>query len=140
MARIKLDVPKQFHFKTTIPVRITDINYGGHMGNDALLSILHEARIQFLKNWNYTEQDIEGAGLIMADVAIQYKNEAFAGDELVIEMTAFDFSLTSFDIFYYITEKKTGKIIALAKTNMVTFDYSEKKMLEVPLLFIQKFK
>ncbi len=140
MARIKLDVPKQFHFKTTIPVRITDINYGGHMGNDALLSILHEARIQFLKNWNYTEQDIEGAGLIMADVAIQYKNEAFAGDELVIEMTAFDFSLTSFDIFYYITEKKTEKIIALAKTNMVTFDYSEKKMLEVPLLFIQKFK
>lgn len=140
MARIKLEVPKSYHFKTIISVRITDVNYGGHMGNDALLSILHEARIQFLKNWNYTEQNVEGAGLIMADVAIQYKNEAFAGDELVIEMTAFDFSLTSFDIFYYITEKKSEKVIALAKTNMVTFDYSERKMMEVPNAFVEKFK
>lgn len=140
MGRIKLDVPKSFHFKTTIPVRITDVNYGGHMGNDALLSIMHEARIQFLKKWNYSEMNVEGAGLIMADVAIQYKNEAFAGDELEIEMTAYDFALTSFDLFYYITEKKSQKVIALAKTNMVTFNYQERKMMEVPFSFASIFQ
>ncbi len=139
MARIKLEIPKNFHFKTIIPVRITDINYGGHMGNDALLSILHEARIQFLKNWNFTEQNVAGAGLIMADVAIQYKNEAFAGDELVIEMTAYDFALTSFDLFYYITEKTSNKIIAIAKTNMVTFNYQDRKIMEVPASFSSIF-
>ena len=54
MARIKIAVPPQFTFSTQIPVRITDINYGGHLGNDALLALLHEARVQFLRRYGYT--------------------------------------------------------------------------------------
>ena len=57
MARIKIELPDNFPFTTSIPVRITDINYGGHVGNDTVLSIIHEARMQFLKSmaiqkWN----------------------------------------------------------------------------------------
>jgi hypothetical protein len=44
-----------------------DINYGGHLGNDAVLSLVHEARVRFLKQQGYTENNIEGAGIIMAD-------------------------------------------------------------------------
>jgi hypothetical protein len=39
MARVKIDLPDKFIFKTEIPIRINDINYGGHLGNDAVLSI-----------------------------------------------------------------------------------------------------
>jgi acyl-CoA thioesterase FadM len=139
MSRIKLEVPKQFHFSTTITVRVTDLNYGGHMGNDALLSLMHEARYRFLQKWGYTEMNLEGANLIMADVGIQYKAEAFAGDELKFEMTAYDFSVTSFDLFYYITRVSDGKTVALGKTNMVCYSYEEKKMKEVPQKFIALF-
>lgn len=132
MARIKLEVPKQFHYKTIVDVRISDINYGNHMGNDALLSILHESRIRFLANIKCTEMDVFGASLIMSDVAIQYKNEAYHQDQLLIEITAFDFAPTSFDLFYYVTRTSDQKIIALAKTNMVCYDYTNKKMMEVP--------
>lgn len=140
MARIKLDVPKQFHYKTEVDVRISDINYGNHMGNDSLLSILHEARIRFLKNYNCKELDMYGVSLIMSDVAIQYKNEAYHGDVLQIEITAFDFSVTSFDLFYYITRKTDQKVIALAKTNMVCYNYDEKKMKDVPEQFVNLFQ
>jgi len=139
MARIKLEVPRQFHFHTNVDVRITDLNYGGHLGNDALLGLMHEARSRFLKDRGYTEMDLEGISLIMADVAIQYKAEAFAGDQLKFEMTAYDFSVTSFDLFYYITRPADGKVIALAKTNMVCFDYRERKMKEVPEKFSMLF-
>lgn len=139
MARIKLDVPKSFPFSTTIQVRVTDLNYGGHMGNDTMLSLMHEARNRFLKHYGYTEMDMEGAGLIMSDVAVQYKAEAFAGDELVFEMTAFDFSVTSFDLFYYITRSADKKLIAIAKTNMVCFDYDQRRMKDVPETFKAKF-
>lgn len=139
MARIKLDIPKQFPFKTEVDVRISDINYGNHMGNDALLSILHEARIRFLKNYNCKELDMFGVSLIMSDVAIQYKNEAYHGDVLQIEVTAFDFSVTSFDLFYYITRKSDQKVIAVAKTNMVCYNYDEKKMKDVPEQFVNLF-
>ena len=46
MARIKLTLPERFPFTTTIPIRITDLNYGGHVGNDTVLALLHEARVQ----------------------------------------------------------------------------------------------
>ncbi len=140
MPRIKLEVPKEFKFKTEIDIRISDINYGNHMGNDALLSIMHEARIRFLQNFNCKELDMFGVSLIMSDVAIQYKTEAYHGDTLQIEMTAYDFGVTAFDLFYYITRKSDTKIIALAKTNMVCYDYNEKKMKEVPDEFLKLFQ
>ena len=51
MARIKLDLPERFPFSTELRVRITDVNYGGHMGNDSLLGLLHEARVRFLEHY-----------------------------------------------------------------------------------------
>jgi acyl-CoA thioesterase FadM len=70
MERIKINLPEAFSFSTNIPVRITDLNYGGHVGNDAFLSLLHEARMQFLQQFGYSEMNVEGVGLIMSDVGI----------------------------------------------------------------------
>jgi acyl-CoA thioesterase FadM len=80
MPRIKLDLPKHFHFTTEIPIRISDINYGGHLGNDAVLSILHESRVRLLLEHGYSEFNVEGVGIIMTDSAIVYKSEAFYGE------------------------------------------------------------
>jgi len=139
MARIKLEVPKKFHFKTQMDVRIADVNYGNHMGNDALLSLIHEARIRFLENYRCKELDMFGVSLIMSDVGIQYKNEAYQGDVLQFEITAYDFSVTSFDLFYYVTRPVDNAVIAMAKTNMVCYNYSEKKMKDVPEEFVRLF-
>ncbi len=131
MARIKLILPPQFTFTTHIPVRITDINYGGHLGNDTLLSILHEARVQYLQFYNYTELNIEGKSLIMADVGIEYKGEAFAGDVLTINLVAFEFTKYGFDLGYQV-QNQHSKLIALAKTGMVCFDYEARKISTLP--------
>jgi acyl-CoA thioesterase FadM len=80
MARIKIELPEVFPFNCQIPVRITDINYGGHAGNDTVLSIIHEARMQFLQSMGYSEMEFGGVGMIMSDVAIEFKNELFYGD------------------------------------------------------------
>jgi acyl-CoA thioesterase FadM len=55
MARIKIDLPAKFPFSARIPVRITDINFAGHVGNDTILSIVHESRTQFFTHLGYTE-------------------------------------------------------------------------------------
>ena len=138
MARIKIEIPEKFFFKTEVSVRITDINYGGHLGNDSLLSIIHEARVRFLKHLGYTEIDVEGSGIIMSDVAIQYKAESFYGDELIIEIGVMDFSKIGCDIVYRISNKNFKKEIALAKTGIVFFDYKNKKVVDVPDKFKSK--
>ena len=137
MARIKLNLPSEYIFSTTIPVRITDLNYGNHLANDKLLSILHEARVLFLANFGHTELDCAGKGLIMGDVAIEYKNEAFYGDNLTIQIVAGDFTRVGFDL-YYLVQTET-KLIAKAKTGMVTFDYNKRAVVEVPEVLKTQF-
>ena len=134
MARIKIDLPDNFSFSTSIPIRITDINYGGHLGNDTILSLIHEARIQFLKTHDYTEIEFEGVGMIMSDVGIEFKNELFYGDVVIASVTASDFSKVSFDIYYKLEKIQDDKrvLVVIAKTGMVCFDYKNKKIANVP--------
>ncbi len=140
MARIKIDLPGSFVFSTTIPVRITDINYGGHLGNDALLSIVHEARLQFLTESGYSEIDIEGRSIIMADAAIVYKSEVFYGDTLRVEIAVIDFGRVNCDIVYRVSNDQTGKEIARVKTGIVFFDYDARKPVAIPEGFREKFE
>ena len=134
MSRIKLELPEQFSFSTQIPVRITDINYGGHAGNDSILAMIHEARIRFLQQYAYTEKDFAGVGLIMNDVVIEFKKELFYGDVVEVAVTATAFERVSFDIVYKLNTSRNGKdvIVAVAKTGMVCFDYNSKKITSVP--------
>ena len=139
MARIKLAIPEQKIFSTEIAVRITDINYGNHVGNDALVQLIHEARVQWLSSNNYTELNIEGASLIMADLAVEYKGESFYGDVLQIDIAVGEISRAGFELYYQITTTRDGKniLIAKAKTGLVSFNYEEKKVRELPFKFIE---
>ena len=134
MSRIKLELPEHFSFSTKIPIRITDINYGGHAGNDSILAMIHEARIQFLQQYAYNEKDFAGVGLIMNDVVIEFKKELFYGDVIDVAVTATAFERVSFDIVYKLNTHRNGKniIVATAKTGMVCFDYNSKKITSVP--------
>jgi len=137
MARIKLEKPEKFVFSTEIDVRISDINYGGHLGNDAVLSIIHEARMRFLKSMGFSETDVsDNCGLIMGDAAIVFKAEAFYGDRLKVDIAVQDMSPLGFDIFYVITKVPTGEEAIRAKTGMVFFDYAAKRVRKAPDAFI----
>lgn len=135
MSRVKVKFPDEKPLLTvTIPVRIGDINYGGHMGNDSVLSIIHEARVQLLASFGMTEMNAGGVGLIMADVAIAYKGEGFYGDTLKVVIYATEFSSVSFDLLYHISAMRNGvkTDIAHAKTGMVCFDYNIRKVTALP--------
>jgi YbgC/YbaW family acyl-CoA thioester hydrolase len=141
MERIKLNLPEQFLFSTNIAVRITDINYGGHVGNDSFLSLIHEARQQFLNHYQYSEMNFAGTSLIMADVAVEYKKELSYGDVVKISVTANGFDKLGFDIFYLleVMHEEKNYIAGKAKTGMMCFDYQNKKRMEVPDEAITKF-
>jgi acyl-CoA thioester hydrolase len=140
MNRIKIELPGQFHFSTTINIRVTDLNYGGHVGNDSFLSLIQEARQQFLLSHGYEELSIAGVGLIMADVAIEFKKELNYGDAVKISVAADGFDKLGFDLFYKL-EIATGdeiQIAGKAKTGMLCFDYTLKKKTAIPEEVIQK--
>lgn len=138
MARIKIALPTHFGFETVIPIRITDVNYGGHVGNDTVLSLLHEARVQFLQHFGFTELNCGGTGLIMSDVAVAFKAELFYGASIKAEVGATDFAATSFDVYYRLTDHQTHQLLATAKTGMVCYNYTSKKIVAVPAVVLEK--
>jgi len=140
MARVKLNFPdKKPIFIAQIPLRITDMNYGNHLGNDVVLSIIHDARMQYLASLGYTELEIGGCGMIMADVMIAYKSEGYYGDVLKVEIFADEITSRSFDFMYKLTTVRDVEIeIAQAKSGMVAYDYSIGKVCSIPEVFKQQ--
>jgi acyl-CoA thioester hydrolase len=138
MARVKLTLPTYLPFRTEIPIRISDINYGGHLGNDAVLSIVHETRIQFLQNLGYSELNIEGLGIMMTDAVVVYSSEGFYGDVLTIEAGVTDFQTANCDFVFKLTNKATGKEVARAKTGIVFMNPQTRKISPLPEPFRKK--
>ena len=134
MPRIKIDLPETFSFSTALTVRVTDLNYGNHVGNDKVLTFLHEARMRFLQSLGYSEFDLGGVSLIMADAILVFKNEMYYGDELLISISPVNLIRVGFDLVYKIEKKSEGKLIvtATAKTGMICFDYELKKIVNLP--------
>lgn len=134
MARTRLTVPQNNLALIQIPVRIGDVNYGNHVGNDSFISIIHEARVQWLKQHHYSELDIAGTGLILADLAVEFKNEGFYGDLIEVKIAAGEVSKVSFELYYTLCTQREGNAVtlAIAKTGMVCYDYAAKKITAVP--------
>ncbi|MCK4337271.1 MAG: thioesterase family protein [Candidatus Aminicenantes bacterium] len=132
MPRIKLKLMENYPFFIQITVRTTDLNYGGHLGNDRLLALVHEARIAFLAQFGFSELDCGGISLIMGDAAIVFQGEAFAGDVLKVEVAAGEPTRSGFRLFYRITGDQDRRAVALVETGMICYDYSAKKIQPLP--------
>lgn len=131
MSRIKIILPEIKVFETSLKVRISDINYGNHLGNDSVLSLMHEARFQFYKHLGYTnELNIDGVGTIQVDTAIQYKGEGFHGDEITAEIFLGDMSPRSMDLYYRL--QADDRLIALGKTGIAFYNYQINKVVRMP--------
>lgn len=139
MARIKIEMTEKFIFETDLAVRISDLNYGNHVGHDALISLMHEARVRFLYHFGFSETDIDGKGLILADLAVSYKSQSFYGDTLKFEIGVGDFNNHGCDLFYRATNVQTGNLVLLAKTGIVFIDRSRNKVETIPEAFLSRF-
>ncbi len=142
MARIKLVMPQQQIASINIPIRITDINYGNHVGNDAFAAILHEARMAWLHRFGYTELTIEGCGLIMTGLSIEFKAEGFYGDIAEVVLACSEISRNGFELYYQVSTTRHGeqKVLAIAQTCMLCFDYEARKVVSIPAGLLKLLK
>jgi acyl-CoA thioesterase FadM len=139
VARLTLELPEAYSFCTKLNVRVSDVNYANHLGNDAMVSLLHEARLGFLKTLGFTEANIAGLGLMVTDLAVVYKSEAFVGDQLSFHVGVSDFNKYGCDVIYKVVNEQADKLVAQAKTGVVFFDFDERKIAQVPKTFLSCF-
>lgn len=135
MARAKLTIPETFDFQTILPVRVTDLNYGGHLANHMVLAFCHEARIQWLNKFGWTEISVAGSGLIQTDAVVVYKSQAFLGDEIVVDLGIQEWNPRGFELVYRLSCRLDGRETARCKTQLSFFDYNKRKLAPIPEAF-----
>ena len=128
-------------FTLKYKVSISDINYGGHMGNDRSLSLFHEARIAFLKSLGYSEMNIgDNIGIIMKDAHVDYLAEVFHGDELMVKVSLGEQKGPLFNLNYEVHRVSDAKMVFTGRTGILAFDYTKRKVVRTPKIFFDKIK
>lgn len=122
-------------FTTTLAVRMSDINYGNHLGHDALVSLLHEARVRFLRHLGYTELNVEGLGMLVTNLVVNYLHEAFHADPLLIRLGVAETSQTRVAFLYEVQHATSQQDIARACTTLAFYDPTLKKVAPMPEKF-----
>jgi acyl-CoA thioester hydrolase len=130
----KINIPTPVCFSTSRKVIATDINYGGHAGNERFLLFAQETRIAFLQTLGFSETAFGPYGLILAEAHIEYLNELFDEEILTIDLSITAPTRVAFECYYQIKTTRGGKEIRAAniRTNMVCFDYKERKVKSIP--------
>ena len=139
MARIKLAPLDYYQSVYETVVEVTDLNYGNHLGNDALVGIIHRARVHFLHRLGASENNLGDGktGILLADLIVNYKGESFLFDKLGVESSIGEVRSKGFRMFHRITAEQ-GRLIALAETGIVAFNYHKRKVTRIPESFVSK--
>jgi acyl-CoA thioesterase FadM len=141
MPRVKLAEQPHYEFQHTLTVRVTDLNYGAHLANNAVVELVHEARARIFHALGFVDETNLGdgrTGIIMGDLVINFKQEGFMFDTLVIHSHFDEFSGRSFRLFHKIT--RDDLLLALVETGLVMFDYVNRKPVAIPPIFFERLK
>jgi len=119
-------------FISKYQVRISDINYGGHMGNERALVAFQQARIEWLKTIGLSEISIgEDKGLIQRRANVEYLREISLGDILNIKIYPVEIRGSYFVLSHEVTNQEGVKVLT-GNVTLGSFDYSNKKLAKIP--------
>jgi acyl-CoA thioesterase FadM len=140
MAKVILKEENSYDFRYRLKAQIHHVNYSGHVGHDAIVQMIWEARVNLLKDLGLTELDLGDGktGIIMTDLEINFLREILPFDELLIESKIDDVSENGFRIYHRIT--KDGKTCVLAETGFLSFNYSTHRVCTLPKQFLKILK
>ena len=134
--RLRRQPHYEFSYKKTLTFR--DINYGGHLGNDAVVAIAQEARIALLRQLGGREKDLGDGrtGIIMIDLAVMYSAEGYQFDELEVLSHIGETTDTAFRIFQHFVRGEDT--VATVESGFVGYDYGSHSVERLPAIFLQR--
>lgn len=132
VTKIIHNLPEKSYYSTHIPVKVTDLNYGNHVGNEVYLNYAQEARTQFLHHHGYSELNVAGAGLIMVNASIEYRREIHYPDMIQIDVRIGELKKRGFSFYHVLKSEQKNEIVAFIKNAFLFYDYQNKKVVYMP--------
>lgn len=118
-------------FTTDIQMRFRDIDGMGHVNNAVYLSYAELARTQFYMQFA-GKRTLDEIDFILAHVDIDFESQAVWGDQIQVAVWPAKIGTSSFTLSYEITEKRSHRVLARARSVLVSYDYERKKPKPIP--------
>ncbi|WP_320046524.1 thioesterase family protein [uncultured Ilyobacter sp.] len=119
-------------FISKYQVRISDINYGGHMGNERALVAFQQARIEWLETLGLSELSIgEERGLIQRRANVEYLREISLGDILNVKIYPVEIRGSYFVLAHEVSNQD-GVTVLTGNVTLGSFDYNNKRLAKIP--------
>lgn len=132
MARVEISYPERTLFRCGAEVRITDLSAAMHLGFDSLVGIVNDASARFFQHIGLSRGGFDGVNTIYADLSVVYRSEAHHGDTLRIEVAAGDVDEKRLDLVFRVSQRESGREVALARIGVLFFDYGRRKVVGIP--------
>ena len=133
------DLEGDFAHRHPVEVRFSDTDAMGHVNNASYLTYAEIARLAYYERVTGEPLPLatHGAeeGMILADIRISYRNQAFYGETLAVETRVDRIGRTSFSMVHRLSapESRYGpaRLIAVADSTLVMYDYQDERPIPV---------
>ncbi|MBA2654117.1 MAG: acyl-CoA thioesterase [Gammaproteobacteria bacterium] len=131
-----IPLPSPKVFETQIGVQISAINYGNHVGYDAMVSLLHEAQVQFLDHYHYSEFNIAGCYLLVQKIEVIYKKEVRYREILLFTMGLGETSKARQELLFSVQNAEYQEVCR-ARITLAFLDHHTKTLVSPPTFFLE---
>jgi acyl-CoA thioester hydrolase len=112
-------------------VRFRDLDPMGHVNNAVYLTWIENARIEFLRSLGAFDSPYTGEmTMILARAEIDFRSPLGFGEEVEVAVRPARLGTKSFDLTYEL--RSGGRVVAEARTVLVTYDYEKAAPIEIP--------
>ncbi|MBE8168150.1 MAG: acyl-CoA thioesterase [Shewanella sp.] len=118
------------YFTVNLSVRVADLNYGNHLGYNGLVSMLHQARLEYFKHFGIDELNINGATAYIKQLKIDYQGEAFLHDVLHFNFRVFEQTRASCTFEALVTKNDDNAPVAQSFETMLLLAHETKKVVK----------
>jgi acyl-CoA thioester hydrolase len=134
------DLPGDFAHRLVQEVRFGDTDAMGHANNARFMTYCESARIAYWEEASGEPFGLathgERESMILAEIRITYRSQAYFGEELTVETRVGRIGRTSFTLEHRITAQDSprgpARLVAIAEAVQVLFDYAAARPRVVP--------
>ncbi|MFO0981961.1 MAG: thioesterase family protein [Planctomycetota bacterium] len=118
-------------YRLEIAVRLRDLDGVGHVNNAVTIAYLEDARNSYLMAERGLTR-LEEVDFILARTEIDYRSPAHLGERLEVLLRPTRIGSKSFDLEYEIRELTGARVIAQARTVVVSYDFAARRTIAIP--------
>jgi acyl-CoA thioester hydrolase len=125
------EIDSRYRVWVDVEPRFRDMDAMGHVNNAVYVTYLEVARQEYWARFR-TAADYSKVPFVVARVQIDFRSSVQVGEVVRVYLRPRYVSTSSFAMEYALHDLGTGRLVAIAETVLVTYDWDHQRSMPVP--------